>query len=93
MKKQGELWMRILVLSDSHRHVSNLFAAIQNEPDAEIVYFLGDGLHEAEEAVSVFKDKKFFVLVRGNFDFGENVAFSDIKSVDLSKISASHVAE
>ena len=93
MKKTGELWMRILVLSDSHRHISNLFAAIENEPDAEIVYFLGDGLHEAEEAVSVFKDRKFFILVRGNCDFGGNVPFSDIRNVDSVKIYASHGAE
>lgn len=85
--------MRILVLSDSHRHISNLFTAIENEPTAEIVYFLGDGLNEAEDAVSVFKDKKFFILVRGNCDFGGNTPFCDIRSIGNSKIYASHGAE
>lgn len=85
--------MRILVLSDSHRHISNLFAAIENEPNAELVYFLGDGLYEVEDAVSVFKDKKLFIIVRGNCDFGGNVPFCDIRSVGENKIYASHGAE
>jgi putative phosphoesterase len=70
-----------------------LFAAIENEPTAEIVYFLGDGLNETEEAVSVFKDKKFFILVRGNCDFGGNIPYCDIRSIENCKIYASHGAE
>ncbi|MBR2875869.1 MAG: YfcE family phosphodiesterase [Clostridia bacterium] len=85
--------MRILVLSDSHKHTANLFDAIKNEPSAEIVYFLGDGIQEAEDAVSVFKGKKFFVLLRGNCDFSVSVPLCDVRSIENAKIYASHGAE
>ena len=38
--------MRILVLSDSHSDVSSLKYAVDNEPSAEAVLFLGDGLRD-----------------------------------------------
>lgn len=85
--------MRILVLSDSHKHIANLFAAIENEPSAEVVYFLGDGLNEAEEASSIFNERKFFILVRGNCDFGGSLPFSDVRNIENAKIYASHGAE
>ena len=92
MKKTGELWMRILVLSDSHKHIANLIDAINNEPTAEIVYFLGDGTYEMEEVREIFTDKKMFILVRGNCDFINTVPLCDIRSVDTCKIYASHGA-
>lgn len=91
MKSDGELWMRILVLSDSHRHIANLVEAISNEPTAEIVYFLGDGTYEMDEVKEIFKDK-MFIVVRGNCDFIDTVPLCDIRSVDTCKIYASHGA-
>lgn len=91
MKSDGELWMRILVLSDSHRHIANLVEAISNEPTAELVYFLGDGTYEMDEMKEIFKDK-MFIVVRGNCDFIDTVPLCDIRSVDTCKIYASHGA-
>ena len=91
MKSDGELWMRILVLSDSHKHIANLVEAISNEPTAEIVYFLGDGTYEMDEVREIFKDK-MFITVRGNCDFIDTVPLCDIRSVDTCKIYASHGA-
>lgn len=91
MKSDGELWMRILVLSDSHRHIANLVEAISNEPTAELVYFLGDGTYEMDEVKEIFKDK-MFIVVRGNCDFIDTVPLCDIRSVDTCKIYASHGA-
>lgn len=84
--------MRILVLSDSHKHISNLIEAINNEPTAEIVYFLGDGTYEMEEVKEIFNDKKFFVIVRGNCDFINTIPLCDIRNVNTTKIYASHGA-
>lgn len=59
--------MRILVLSDSHSDVSSLKYAVDNEPSAEAVLFLGDGLRDFEE----IKNKRAGVYcsaVRGNCD-------------------------
>ena len=83
--------MRILVLSDSHKHISNLVEAISNEPTAEIVYFLGDGTYEMDEVKEIFKEK-MFIVVRGNCDFMDTVPLCDIRSVDTCKIYASHGA-
>lgn len=91
MRKMGELWMRILVLSDSHRHIANLVEAISNEPTAEIIYFLGDGTYEMDEVREIFKEK-MFIVVRGNCDFMDTVPLCDIRSVDTCKIYASHGA-
>lgn len=84
--------MRILVLSDSHRHIANLVEAISNEPSAEIVYFLGDGTYEMDEVTEIFKGKKMFITVRGNCDFIDTVPLCDIRSIDTCKIYASHGA-
>lgn len=91
MSETGELWMRILVLSDSHRHIANLVEAISNEPTAEIIYFLGDGTYEMDEVREIFKEK-MFVVVRGNCDFMDTVPLCDIRNVDTCKIYASHGA-
>ena len=83
--------MRILVLSDSHRHIANLVEAISNEPTAEIIYFLGDGTYEMDEVREIFKEKTF-IVVRGNCDFMDTVPLCDIRNVDTCKIYASHGA-
>ena len=53
--------MRILVLSDSHKHNFNLFSAITEEPSAEVVYFLGDGAIEFEEAKYIYGKEQAFI--------------------------------
>lgn len=83
--------MRILVLSDSHKHIANIIEAITNEPNAEVVYFLGDGTYEMDEVTEIFKEKAF-VVVRGNCDFIDTTPLCDIRSVDRCKIYASHGA-
>ena len=83
--------MRILVLSDSHKHVANLIEAISNEPTAEIVYFLGDGTYEMDEVTEIFNNKTF-IVVRGNCDFINTVPLCDIRSINTCKIYASHGA-
>lgn len=85
--------MRLLVVSDSHRHIANLVSAIEKEPSAEIVYFLGDGYNDIYEARSIFQDRKLFIIVRGNCDFSSDIPLNDIRSVDSAKIYASHGAE
>ncbi len=59
--------MRILVLSDSHGDYFSLKEAIRNEPTAETVIHLGDGLADLENAKFLLSNKKV-VAVRGNCD-------------------------
>ena len=73
--------MRILVLSDSHRHNFNLFTAITEEPTAEVVYFLGDGANEFEEAQLIYGKEQAFIGVRGNCDMSTFLPTKDIRTI------------
>ena len=50
--------MKCLVFSDSHRNTRNMREALLRNPDAEVVFFLGDGLSDAdlETMDSVFQN-------------------------------------
>ena len=40
--------MKCLVFSDSHGDSRNMREALARNPDAEVVFFLGDGLYDAD---------------------------------------------
>jgi len=60
--------MKCLVFSDSHGNTRNMRAALSAHPDAEVVFFLGDGLPDAE-LVSEDSAVRAWLAVRGNCDF------------------------
>ena len=82
--------MRILVLSDSHRDSFSLYNAIDREPTAEVVYFLGDGIYEAEAAAGRYTGQKQFICVKGNCDFYCDAPAKDIRTVEGVRIYATH---
>lgn len=82
--------MRILVLSDSHRHNFNLFSAITEEPTAEVVYFLGDGANEFEEASLIYGKEQAFIGVRGNCDSFTSLPDKDVRTISGKRIFATH---
>lgn len=59
--------MRILVVSDVHGNSRALWEAIESQPTARTVLFLGDGLRQAEDAAEQFPDRTFY-MVPGNCD-------------------------
>lgn len=61
--------MRVLVVSDVHGRTGRLYDAIEQQPTAAVVLFLGDGLRQAEEAAQRYPDRTFY-MVPGNCDFG-----------------------
>ena len=61
--------MRILVLSDSHGNTYNLRKAIQQQPSADMIIFLGDGERDFE----LCKTDKPVISVRGNCDWGSTL--------------------
>ena len=61
--------MRVLVVSDVHGDFSGLCEAIEQQPTAKTVFFLGDGLRQAEDAAERYPDRTFY-MVPGNCDFG-----------------------
>ncbi len=60
--------MRILVLSDSHGDFFSMKKAIEMQPDAEAVVFLGDGYREFEQAKPLLEGKRIYNVI-GNNDF------------------------
>ena len=57
---------RILVLSDSHSDAASLKYAVKNEPQAQAILFLGDGLRDFEELPYI--PGVYTAAVRGNCD-------------------------
>ena len=82
--------MRILVISDSHGNHLNVFEAVEKEPTAEVVYFLGDGYRDLEYATVAFGDKKAFISVCGNCDLACDFPDKDIRTINGAKIYATH---
>lgn len=64
--------MRVLVVSDVHGRVDRLYEAIEQQPTARDVIFLGDGIRQAEDAQDRYPDRTFY-LVPGNCDFGSRL--------------------
>lgn len=60
--------MRILVVSDTHGNTGALCRAIEEQPTARTVIFLGDGLRDAEDAQTRYPDRTIYT-VPGNCDF------------------------
>ena len=60
--------MKCLVLSDSHGNTPLMSRAVAMHPDAEVIFFLGDGLSDAD-ALAVYFTDKAWLTVRGNCDF------------------------
>ena len=81
--------MRILVLSDSHKRISYILDAIEAEPTAKTVYFLGDGIYDIEEAASIFPDRTY-ITVTGNCDFSSGYPQRDIREIGGKRILATH---
>ena len=61
--------MRILVLSDAHGNINAIKRAIENEPSATKIFYLGDG---SAEMLTLSKSypQKDFIIVKGNNDVG-----------------------
>lgn len=81
--------MRILVVSDTHKNVSNLRTILLAQPSAEAVIHLGDG----EDDVALLKPsfpEKMFLQVRGNCDWGSNLPYSGVYTAEGVNIFYTH---
>ncbi len=80
--------MKILVFSDSHGAYSNMERAIGAHPDAEMIFFLGDGLRDADRLFDEYKNIPH-VAVKGNCDFSASYggeSYLDEQTVDLGGV-------
>lgn len=60
--------MKLLVLSDIHGNTRAMMRAVDAHNDADAVFFLGDGLRDAEEINEVYPRMRVY-RVRGNGDY------------------------
>ena len=81
--------MRILVISDSHGSLRNIEKAIEAQPEAKNIIFLGDGAREIEEASYIYTDR-IFHIVSGNCDFASMEPSRKIVTVNGTRIFFTH---
>ncbi len=73
--------MKCLCFSDSHGYSYYMKEALRAHPDCEVVFFLGDGISDAE-AIFLTDRARQWILVRGNCDFRSYVAGEEIKKLE-----------
>ena len=72
--------MKCLCFSDSHGSALNIRRAINMHPDAEIAFFLGDGLDDLEPFLK--DSSRAFLAVRGNCDRSAVLGDTMVKKTD-----------
>ncbi len=87
--------MKCLVFSDSHGTCEPMCAALRMHPDAEVIFFLGDGLRDFDEVICDVTRPLTVVAVQGNCDFyslvrGAPVHKSEIISLEGHRIFCTH---
>ena len=78
--KKGSYIMKCLCFSDSHGDSYNMRRVLNMHPDAEVVFFLGDGLSDLEMFINDRNRK--FLAVRGNWDTSAILGDSFVKNLD-----------
>ena len=77
--------MKVLVFSDSHGALTLAEEMLNKENDCSLVFFLGDGMEEAEKMRDRYKEKKFF-LVKGNnewYSLSDTEAYKYVEGLTL----------
>ncbi len=78
--------MRILVVSDSHGDEYKLRKAIEQQPTAQYMFFLGDGERDVE---CLFVPMPV-IKVRGNCDWGSQLPAYSVDEIQNVKIYSTH---
>lgn len=81
--------MRILILSDSHGRPSRLEEAIEAQPLARHVFFLGDGARDIERVMELYPDRSYHI-VSGNCDFSGFYPAEKVCDIDGTRIFFCH---
>lgn len=81
--------MRILVISDSHRHSHIVDRIIQAQPLAKHIFFLGDNTRDIEDLQYEYTDRVFHI-VSGNCDFGWDYPAADMVKLGDVNILYTH---
>lgn len=77
---KGEYSMKCLCFSDSHGSSLGMKRALSMHRDADVVFFLGDGLSDVEEFI--YDKTRAWISVRGNCDVNGILGDQMIKKTD-----------
>jgi len=80
---------KLLILSDSHNSASAVERILHAESDANAVVFLGDGLRDLEEALTLHPKMKVY-SVAGNCDFGALEPLDGLAAFDQVVVFYTH---
>ena len=83
--------MKCLILSDSHRSFENVERAIKRNPDAEVVFFLGDGIEVLYDLIDRYPNKAW-LCVQGNCDRPTVLRGQPVKKTDSITILGKRIA-
>ena len=72
--------MKCLCFSDSHGNLLTMKMALNKHPDAEVIFFLGDGLSDFEGLIR--DHSRMYIAVRGNCDSSGILGDTMVKKTD-----------
>ena len=72
--------MKCLCFSDSHGTHLGIARALKMHPDAEVIFFLGDGLSDFEKFI--YDRSRMWIAVRGNWDVNGLLGDNYVKKTD-----------
>lgn len=81
--------MRILVLSDIHGDFVSTMNAVADQPTADIILFLGDGIGAFEKLQDLYPNKTYYA-VSGNCDFSSIEPTTRIIGCNGKRIMMTH---
>lgn len=76
-------------MSDSHGSLSSIEKAIEQQPDAKHIIFLGDGENDIENATYIYDDR-IFHIVCGNCDFSSTKPIHQLLTLGGKRIFICH---
>ena len=83
--------IRLLVLSDSHRDAITLGQVLRLHPEANAVFFLGDGEQEfLSPAIAALYEGKIVTALAGNCDFSSQLPTEQLVPIGGKRIFALH---
>ena len=80
---------KLLILSDSHNSAGAVERILHAESDANAVVFLGDGLRDLEDALTLHPKMKVYA-VAGNCDFGALEPLDGLAAFDQVVVFYTH---
>ena len=86
MYEKRILFMRLLVISDTHGRAALIDRVLRREKEAKEIFFLGDVVRDIEEVLPEYRDRNFHI-VRGNCDYFCSYPSFDIKEYKNEGVS------